>query len=130
MSQKPSPDDLAREKPNTAEKPRRGARASVRAPAPPVEMLLGGLVTRKVRVPAREVVFVKGVIEASEGVAAVFADHGGDLTIATLPTQKDELDRILQDLAAETGALFEVAHVEDGAEVSEVTSVASAPHRT
>ena len=33
----------------------------------PVEMLLGGLVTRRVRVPAREVVFVKGVIEASEG---------------------------------------------------------------
>jgi hypothetical protein len=73
----------------------------------PVEMLLGGLVTRRVRVPAREVVFVKGVIEASEGVAVVFADSGGDLTIATLPSQKDELDRILQDLAGETGALFE-----------------------
>jgi hypothetical protein len=73
----------------------------------PVEMLLGGLVTRKMRVPAREVVFVKGVIEASEGVAVVFADHGGDLTIATLPSQKDELDRILQDLESETGALFD-----------------------
>jgi hypothetical protein len=70
-------------------------------------MLLGGLVTRRVRVPAREVVFVKGVIEASEGVAVVFADGGGDLTIATLPSQKDELDRILQDLAGETGALLE-----------------------
>jgi Domain of unknown function (DUF4911) len=73
----------------------------------PVEMLLGGLVTRRVRVAAREVVFVKGVIEASEGVAVVFADSGGDLTIATLPSQKDELDRILQDLASETGALLE-----------------------
>jgi Domain of unknown function (DUF4911) len=60
-----------------------------------------------VRVPAREVVFVKGVIEASEGVGVVFADHGGDLTIATLPSQKDELDRILQDLASETGALLD-----------------------
>ena len=73
----------------------------------PVEMLLGGLVTRRMRVPAREVVFVKGVIEASEGVGVVFADAGGDLTIATLPSQKDELDRVLADLAAETGALFE-----------------------
>jgi hypothetical protein len=72
-------------------------------------MLLTGLVTRRVRVPAREVVFVKGVIEASEGVAAVFADHGGDLTIATFPTQQNELDTILRDLAAETGALFEEA---------------------
>jgi hypothetical protein len=70
-------------------------------------MLIGGLVTRRVRVPAREVVFVKGVIEASEGVAVVFADRGGDLTIATLPNQKDELDRILHDLALETGALLE-----------------------
>jgi hypothetical protein len=76
-------------------------------PVQPVEMLLSGLVTRRVRVPAREVVFVKGVIEASEGVAAVFSDHGGDLTIATLPAQQDELDKILRDLAVETGALFE-----------------------
>jgi hypothetical protein len=75
---------------------------------PAVEMLLGGLLTRKVRVPAREVVFVKGVIEASEGVGVVFADQGGDLTVATLPGQQDELDKILRDLAAETGALFEV----------------------
>jgi GTP cyclohydrolase III len=51
---------------------------------------------------------VKGVIEASEGVGVVFADRGGDLTIATLPSQKDELDRILQDLANETGALLEI----------------------
>lgn len=70
-------------------------------------MLLGGLVTRRVRVPAPEVVFVKGVIEASEGVGVVFADSGGDLTIATLPSQKDELDRILHDLAHEVGALLE-----------------------
>jgi hypothetical protein len=82
---------------------------AMRAPCKkkPVEMLLSGLVARRVRVAAREVVFVKGVIEASEGVAAVFADGGGDLTIATLPSQKDELDRILHDLASETGALLE-----------------------
>ena len=70
-------------------------------------MLLGELIFRRVRVAAREVVFVKGIIEASEGLAVVFAESGGDLTIATSPSQKDELDRILQDLARDTGALLE-----------------------
>jgi hypothetical protein len=87
--------------------PARSARAAVKKE--PLSMPLSGLVTRRVRVAAREVVFVKGVIEASEGVGVVFADHGGDLTIATLPSQKDELDRILQDLASETGALLDHA---------------------
>ncbi|HKQ68677.1 MAG TPA: hypothetical protein VJT73_05025, partial [Polyangiaceae bacterium] len=41
------------------------------------EMLLDELVFRRMRVSTREVVFVKGVIEASEGLAAVFAEHGG-----------------------------------------------------
>ena len=70
-------------------------------------MLLDELVFRRMRVSTREVVFVKGVIEASEGLAAVFAEHGGDLTIATSPSQREELDRFLQDLADETGALLE-----------------------
>jgi hypothetical protein len=87
------------------EEPNRAARGAVKKT--PVDMPLSGLVARRVRVPAREVVFVKGVIEASEGVGVVFADHGGDLTIATFPSQKDELDRILQDLASETGALLD-----------------------
>jgi len=70
-------------------------------------VVLDGLICRRVRIAPREVVFLKGVIEASEGVAAVFAERGGDLTIATLPNQKDELDRILQDLQEETGALLD-----------------------
>ena len=69
--------------------------------------MLDELILRRVRVAPREVVFLKGVIEASEGVAAVFAESGGDLTIATLPSQKNELDRILQDLREETGALLD-----------------------
>ena len=73
----------------------------------PEPLLLGGLIFRRVRVRAREVVFIKGVIEASEGLAAVFAESGGDLTVAAPVSQKDELDRILQDLANETGAFLE-----------------------
>jgi hypothetical protein len=69
--------------------------------------MVGGLIVRQVRIAPRDVVFLKGVIEASEGVAAVFAERGGDLTIATLHSQRDELDRILQDLREETGALLD-----------------------
>jgi hypothetical protein len=69
--------------------------------------LLGDLIFRRMRVRAREVVFIKGVIEASEGLAAVFAESGGELTVAAPASQKDELDRILQDLANETGAFLE-----------------------
>lgn len=70
-------------------------------------VLLDELIVRRVRVPACEVVFLKGIIDASEGVAAVFAETGGDLTIATPPSQRKELDRILQDLREETGALLD-----------------------
>jgi hypothetical protein len=70
-------------------------------------MLLAGLIFRRVRVRAREVVFVKGVIEASEGLAVVFADSGGDLTIATSASQEQELDEIVRDLEQEAGALVE-----------------------
>jgi hypothetical protein len=70
-------------------------------------MPIGDLLVRRLRVRASEVVFIKGVIEASEGLAVVFAERGGDLTIATSASQKDEFDRILQDLANETGAVLE-----------------------
>lgn len=80
---------------------------SLRPVPSPEPLLLGGLIFRRVRVRAREVVFIKGVIEASEGLAAVFAESGGDLTVASPESQKDELDRILQDLAKETGAFLE-----------------------
>jgi hypothetical protein len=72
----------------------------------PRDMLLGGLIFRRVRVRAREVVFVKGVIEASEGLAVVFAESGGELTIASLPSQERELDEILRDLETDAGALL------------------------
>lgn len=65
------------------------------------------MVVRRVRVAPTEVVFVKGIIEASEGLAVVFAESGGDLMIATMPEQLDELDHLLRDLKDEIGALLE-----------------------
>ncbi len=78
--------------------------AASRAVAP----LVGcGLVVRRLRVDRREVVFLKGVLEASEGLASMFAESGGELTVATTPSQETELDRVLSDLTVETGALLE-----------------------
>jgi len=65
------------------------------------------LVTRSVRVRAKDVVFVKGIFEASEGLGALFAERGGDLTIATHASRLSELDELLDDLVCEIGAIVE-----------------------
>jgi hypothetical protein len=57
-----------------------------------------GMVTRRVIVRTRDVVFFKGVIEASEGLAAVFAERGGDLVVAAPAERSRELDAVIADL--------------------------------
>lgn len=64
------------------------------------------MVTRKVCVPSREVVFVKGVVEAHDGLAQVFAEHGGDLTLASPADREAELDALARDLAREVGGIL------------------------
>lgn len=64
-----------------------------------------GMVVRRVVLRAPDVVFFKGVIEASEGLAAVFAESGGDLTIAAPADRAAELDALLDSLCGEVGAL-------------------------
>jgi hypothetical protein len=59
------------------------------------------LVTRNVVVFPRDVVFVKGIFEASEGLGSLFAERGGELTIATHSSRIAELDALLLDLSAE-----------------------------
>jgi hypothetical protein len=74
-----------------------------RKPVPP--SVGEGMVARRIVVAAREVVFFKGVIEASEGLAAVFAERGGDLTVASPSARAKELDEVLDQLCAETGGI-------------------------
>ncbi len=64
-----------------------------------------GLVVRRVMMRARDVVFFKGVVEASEGLAAVFAEGGGDLHVAAPAERASELSVLLDDLCAELGAI-------------------------
>ncbi len=74
----------------------------------PVVPLLGeGLVARSMRVRAEDVVYVKGIFEASEGLGALFAERGGDLTVAAHESRVQELDLLLDDLAHEIGAIVE-----------------------
>jgi hypothetical protein len=64
-----------------------------------------GMVVRRVVLPARQVVFFKGVVEASEGLAAVFAEKGGDLTVASPAGRDAELDALLDALCRELGGM-------------------------
>lgn len=59
------------------------------------------MVVRRMSVVPAEVVFVKGVVEASDGVAAVFAESGGELSIVSPIGREAELAELLEDLARE-----------------------------
>jgi len=74
-------------------------------PVPP--LLAPPLVARRVRIAPTDVVYLKGIIEASEGLAVVFAESGGELVIATMPEQLDALDELLRDLQDEIGLMLE-----------------------
>ncbi len=64
-----------------------------------------GMVVRRVLVRAKDVVFVKGILEASEGLAQLFAEGGGDLTLAAPACLEAELDALVEDLVMEVGAV-------------------------
>lgn len=60
-----------------------------------------GMIRRRVVVRAKDVVFLKGLLEASSGLAAVHALSGGDLTILAHASRAQELDEVLAALAIE-----------------------------
>ena len=72
-----------------------------------------GMVIRRVLVASSEVVFVKGIVEALEGLAQVFAVQGGELTIAAPSDRAEELDAVVDDLCAELGMMSVTARAEE-----------------
>jgi hypothetical protein len=62
------------------------------------------LVCRRVLVRDKDVVFVKGIFEASEGLGALFAERGGELIISAPLSRERELDDLLADLQNELQA--------------------------
>jgi hypothetical protein len=73
-----------------------------------------GLVGRVVEMDPREVVFFKSIVEASEGVASIFGQHGGVLWVATHASRVGALDALLEDLSNDL-SLRSLAWVEGGA---------------
>ncbi|MBX3189736.1 MAG: DUF4911 domain-containing protein [Labilithrix sp.] len=77
-------------------------------PRRPVPPLVGeGMVTRRLVVRAKDVAFLKGVVEAHDGLAQVFAEAGGDLTIASPADREADLAELVRDLAEELGGVLE-----------------------
>lgn len=72
---------------------------------PASKKLHDGLAVRRLVVRAKDVVFVKGVVEAHDGLAHVFAESGGDLELAAPPDRERELDELVNDLARELGGI-------------------------
>ncbi len=71
-----------------------------------VAPLLGeGMVSFEVRLRAPDVVFFKGVLDAYDGLCQVFAERGGDLTVAAPISREKELDAVLEELCAVVGAV-------------------------
>jgi Domain of unknown function (DUF4911) len=62
------------------------------------------LTSRRVLVRDRDVVYVKGIFEASEGLGALFAERGGELIISAPLSRARELDEVLSDLQSELQA--------------------------
>ena len=67
-----------------------------------VPPLIGpGLVVRRLNVRARDVVLVRGILEASEGLGTMFAESGGELLLAAPTCQATALDELVCDLVRE-----------------------------
>jgi hypothetical protein len=71
------------------------------------ELLDDGLIVRHLSVRNEDVVYVKGIFEASEGLCAMFAERGGDLTIIAPMSRALELDVVLRDLAGELDGVLD-----------------------
>jgi hypothetical protein len=63
------------------------------------------MVTRKVIVRTKDVVLLKGILEANEGLAQLFAERGGELILAAPEGRAAELDALIDDLCREIGAM-------------------------
>jgi len=63
------------------------------------------LAWRRIRVAQADVAFVRGVLEASEGLACMFAEKGGDLMLVSPASQVGTLDEVIEDLCVDVGAI-------------------------
>jgi hypothetical protein len=85
-------------RPRAAEQTRRDA---LPGDALSIDVASRGLATFAISIDPKDVVFVKGVVEASDGLAAIFAEDGGELCVACPPSRANEVRELLADLGIE-----------------------------
>lgn len=72
----------------------------------PLSRVGEGMVSRAIVIRAADVVFLKGIVEAHDGLAQIFGERGGELLIAAPANRERELDALVRDLCAELGAVL------------------------
>ena len=70
----------------------------------PASDAASGQLSVRVEVDPSDVVFIKGLVEASDGLASVFCDRGGSLVLAAPLDRRRELAAFLRDLEIDLGA--------------------------
>jgi uncharacterized protein DUF4911 len=98
----------------------------------PIPLVSAGLRVHRVLVRPPDVVYVKSILEASEGLGAIFAERGGELFMAAPFERAADLEELLADLALEIGALVEPASfaAEDSAVPVQVLAEPKLPRST
>jgi hypothetical protein len=59
------------------------------------------MVSRHIVIRAQDVVFLKGIIEAHDGIAQVYGERGGELIITAPKSRERELNELMDDLMRE-----------------------------
>lgn len=76
-------------------------------PSLPANTFMGdGMHAFSVRMPPRDVVFLKGILEAHDGLAQVYSEGGGELLVACPIDRKEELGSLLAALGEEIPSMI------------------------
>ena len=59
------------------------------------------LTIRKLSVKPKDVVYVKGIAQASDGLCCVFSEGGGHLSLASAEDRAADLQQLVQDIEIE-----------------------------
>lgn len=69
---------------------------------PPATPLFGdGLVTRVLAMKDEDVVWLRGILEAYEGLAGLYGDGSGDIVLFAPVSRERELDEFLNEIGEE-----------------------------
>jgi len=75
---------------------------------PDPRLLDEALIVRRLRLAQSEIVYVKSIVQASEGLCGLLAERSDSLITLVAPRDREaELDRLVDDLVSEVGARVE-----------------------